>query len=75
MEILSPSEVVEDIQEKVDKYLQAGVALVWVVDPVFRTVMVYRPDQEPESFNVNERLSGEPHLPGFDIAVAEIFEN
>jgi hypothetical protein len=37
-------------------------------------VTVYRPGTEPELFNVRQELSGEPHLPGFRVPVARLFE-
>lgn len=73
VEILSPSTTLEEINEKVDEYLAVGVPLIWLVDPYRRTVQVLRPGTEPESFNVNQELSGEPHLPGFRVAVARLF--
>jgi Uma2 family endonuclease len=73
VEILSPSDTHEDIHEKVDLYLRSGVALVWVVDPHDKTVLTYRGEAQPELVNIKQHLSGEPHLPGFHIAVAEIF--
>lgn len=75
VEILSPSDQHEDVAEKVQEYLDAGVPLVWVIDPYFRTVIVYRPGAEPELFNTQKGLTAEPHLPGFKIQVAEIFES
>lgn len=73
VEILSPSDKQEDIQDKVAEYLKAGVNLVWVVDPVFQTVTVYRPDAPPAMFNNTQELSGGEHLPGFRAAVADFF--
>jgi len=73
VEILSPSNTVEEVNEKLQEYLSVGVPLVWVVDPKFRTVTVYRPGAEPEMFNTTQQLSGEPHLPGFVVPVASIF--
>jgi Uma2 family endonuclease len=73
VEILSPSDQHEDISEKVQAYLDAGVKLVWVADPVFRTICVYRPDAAPVLFNDTQELTAEPHLPGFRAAVAELF--
>ena len=73
VEILSPSNLHGEMVDKIRAYLKAGVPLVWVVDPSFRTVIVYRPDGEPELFNVHQELSGGPHLPGFRTAVAGIF--
>ncbi len=73
VEILSPNDTVEEINDKVDEYLAAGVPLVWLVDPHHRTVEVHRPDGEPELFNVRQEISAEPHLPGFRVPVAQIF--
>jgi Uma2 family endonuclease len=74
VEILSPNDVLEEIHEKIAAYLSAGVPLVWVVNPYDRTVRVYRPDAQPQLFNIEQELSGEPQLPGFHVSVARIFE-
>jgi Uma2 family endonuclease len=73
VEILSPNDVLEEVNEKVDEYLEAGVALVWVIDPHRRTVLICRPKEEPELVNVRQDLTAEPHLPGFRVRVAELF--
>lgn len=73
VEILSPSNLHGEMVGKIRAYLDAGVSLVWLVDPDFRTVIVYRPDGAPEMFNVHQELSGGPHLPGFKTAVARVF--
>lgn len=75
VEILSPSDKQEDILDKVRDYLDCGVKLIWVVEPVFRTVTVYRPDAAPVLFNADQDLSGEPHLPGFCVRVADVFSH
>jgi Uma2 family endonuclease len=74
VEILSPNDTLEDVHEKIDTYLAAGVPVIWIIDPHDRTVRVYRPGAEPELFNVRQELSGEPHLPGFRVPVARLFE-
>ena len=73
VEILSPSDTLDEISEKIDDYLAAGVALVWIINPHDQTVTIYRANAEPELVNVRQELSGEPHLPGFRVAAAEIF--
>ena len=73
VEILSPNDTQAEINEKVDEYLAAGVPLIWVVNPHDRTVLVYRPNAEPELVNVQQELSGEPHLPGFRLPAARVF--
>lgn len=74
VEILSPSNTQEEMTDKIREYLAAGVALVWVIDPIFCTVQVYRPDAKPVLFNDDQELTGDPHLPGFRVLVARLFE-
>ena len=73
IEILSPHDQVEEIEEKVDTYLDVGVQAVWVVNPYRKTVLVARPGQEPVLFNIDQELIAEPYLPGFRVRVASIF--
>ncbi len=73
-EILSPSDTIEDINEKIDAYLAARVSIIWIIDPYRRTITVHRPDSVPKLFNVRDELSAEPHLPGFRVPVARLFE-
>ena len=73
VEVLSPSDQHRDIVEKIELYLAAGVPLVWVIDPDLRVVHVHRPNEEPVSYNIRQQLTAEPHLPGFQIAVADLF--
>jgi len=74
VEILSPSDTIEDVNEKIDAYLAARVPLIWIIDPYRRTVTVYQPDCKPKLFNVGDELTAEPYLPGFRIPVARFFE-
>jgi Uma2 family endonuclease len=73
VEILSPNDTQDEINDKIDDYLAAGVALVWVIDPHHRTVEIFMQGAEPELVNVRGELSGEPHLPGFRIPVSQLF--
>lgn len=73
VEILSPTDRQESIDEKIAVYRDANVPLIWIIDPVLKTVLVLRKDDEPVMFNVRQELSGEPELPGFLVLVAEIF--
>lgn len=74
VEILSPSDTVEHLQTKIDTYRDAGVPQVWVLDPHFRTVTVYRPTGEPVMLNATHQLDGGTDLPGFSVAVARLFD-
>ena len=74
VEILSPNDYQEQIHEKTREYLQAGVPIVWVIDPDDQTVKVYRSGVPAESFNITHRLPEHPAMPGFAPTVAELFE-
>jgi Uma2 family endonuclease len=73
VEILSPSDKQEEIDEKISLYLESGVAVVWIVNPRFKTVTVYRPDAEPALFHKDQTIDAEPHLPGFRAVVGKFF--
>ena len=63
-----------NINEKIDAYLAAKVSIIWIIDPYRRTITVHHPDSVPKLFNVRDELSAEPHLPGFRVPVARLFE-
>lgn len=71
VEVLSPSDTQEDIDNCVDEYLACGVAVVWVVHA--KTVMAYRPDGPTLAFDARETITAEPHLPRFSCPVADFF--
>lgn len=73
VEVLSPSNRPSAILEKVAQYLEAGVQLVWIVDPDREAVTIYRPDGEVRVLGVGDVLEGEDALPGFRLDVARIF--
>jgi Uma2 family endonuclease len=73
VEIVSPTDRAGEINAKVRRYLQAGVEMVWVVNPRQRTITVFRPDAATETLAGDDILSGDPVLPGFHIPVARCF--
>jgi Uma2 family endonuclease len=74
VEVLSPSNSAVEIHEKVVDYLTAGTRLVWVVDPHTRTVIVYGSRDESRLLTLGDDLEGGEILPGFRIAIADLFE-
>ena len=74
VEVVSPSDKVYDVLEKVLEYLDAGTQMVWVVEPIFKTVTVYRSPNNIKILTLNDILTGEEVVEGFQCTVAEIFE-
>jgi len=74
VEVISPTDKYSDVDAKVDLYRADGVRLIWVVDPQRRKVAVYTPESEaPVIYRPGSVLSGGDVLPGFTLAVEDIF--
>lgn len=73
VEVLSPTDRVRDMRAKVALYQEAGVPLVWVVDPQAQTVTVCALGQEPLTLTAADPLDGGEVLPDFQMTVADLF--
>ena len=73
VEVLSPSDSLREARDKVAMYLAAGVRLVWLVDPLEQTVIVFRPDAAPETLDATMTIDGGDVLPGFSTPIAAMF--
>ena len=73
VEVVSPGDRVEEVDEKVVDWLAAGARGVWIVNPKLRTVTCYRSLTEVTMLTENDELDGEEIVPGFRCPVAEIF--
>jgi Uma2 family endonuclease len=74
IEVISPNDSYIDVDAKIHEYLDAGVRLVWVINPDNRTVKVYRQDdRRPIELTEGDRLDGGDVLPGFTCAVTDVF--
>jgi Uma2 family endonuclease len=75
VEVLSPSDAVGDIQQKVRDYLDAGARLIWLIAPESRTATVYRADGSARLLRDPDTLDGEDVLPGLSIRLSDLFED
>jgi Uma2 family endonuclease len=77
IELVSPSDLknqrYEDLQAKMQEYLDNGVQLGWLIEPSAKTVEIYRPGKQVEILNNPRTLSGENVLSGFILDLSEIF--
>lgn len=72
VEVLSPSDRLANALGKVSLYLQAGVQVVWLVDPVKRTILLFTGDAYPVTLEEGDMLDGGDILPGFSMLVADL---
>ena len=75
VEVVSPSNRAADVEDKVQDYLDGGVRLVVLVYPIPRTVVLHRPDRPPELFEEGDELDLDEGLPGFRLALADLFRD
>ena len=73
VEVVSPSNSLVEMHDKVLTYLEVGVPMVLVLEPKRRTVTVHTPDRLARTLVVGEVLDGGDVLPGFSVPVADLF--
>ena len=74
VEILSPSDTIENIQRKLDWFAECEVPVAWVLNPYQRTVAIHRPGVPPVTLNEQQELDGGAELPGFRVPVGRLFD-
>ncbi len=73
VEVLSPNDVAVELELKLDDYRSACVPLVWVVVPDLRMVRVHPLGGPMTELRNGDTLTGGDVLPGFVVAVADLF--
>jgi Uma2 family endonuclease len=72
VEVISPNDVAYLVIEKIHEYREAGFPLVWLVDPLDLTVMVYPTPGKQYVLTEDDQISVGPALPGFVCRVADL---
>jgi Uma2 family endonuclease len=72
-EVISPGNTTGEMQRKLRDYFDAGVRLVWYVDPKSRTVTVYTSVDQSSVLTVEDTLDGGDVLPGFELPLVDLF--
>lgn len=74
VEIRSPDQTLAELTSKIQEYLDAGTRLAWLVDPRSQTIRVQEPARAPRVLEVGDVLDGGDVVPGFRLALKELFE-
>ncbi|TRU88499.1 MAG: Uma2 family endonuclease [Microcystis novacekii Mn_MB_F_20050700_S1D] len=67
IELRSHTDSLSQLQAKMQEYLDSGLRLGWLIDPISQQVAIYRQNQEVEILPLPTTLSGEDVLPGFTL--------
>lgn len=74
IELRSPSDSLRSLRAKMREYIENGVQLGWLINPITRRVYVYRPNLPVEQLENPATISGDPILPGFTLDLSKIWE-
>ena len=74
IEVVSPTDLAEDLTQKVKQYLAAGSKAVWVFYPKTREVQVFHADGGSFVRREHETLEDPDLLPGFSLDLKAVFE-
>ena len=73
VELLSRTDRLETIKDKMQEYIDNGAQLGWLIDPRERNVYVYRLGEEIVCLSDPETISGDPVLPNFELDVRKLW--
>ena len=74
VEVLSKSNTKAEMERKLHDYFEAGVELVWSIDPWTHTAKVYTSPEQVTEVDEDGLLDGGEVLPGFQISLTDLFE-
>ena len=73
IELMSPTDDLVELQQKMLEYKSCGVKLGWLINPDNKEVEIYRPDVEKEILSNPNSLSGDEILSNLTVDLSEIF--
>jgi Uma2 family endonuclease len=74
IELMSPSDRRRPSEEKMAEWIDAGVALGWLIDPFNKTVDIFRADGSRQTVLKPESIHGEGPLSSFTLHLTRIWE-
>ena len=74
MELRSPSHSLAQLRRKMARWIDGGVEVAWLVDPVARKVEIYRRGDEPKkTISDSLSISGDGPVEGFILQLEEVW--
>lgn len=73
VELVSVSQDVESLEDKITEFIENGCRLAWLVDPYEKMTHVYSPKVAVEKIPFDRELHGGQVLEGFKIRLSNIF--
>lgn len=67
IELMSPSDRLKSLKQKMTKWIENVVKLAWLIDPKNQETFIYSEDGTVDKVSFDNKLSGENILPGFEL--------
>ncbi len=74
LELMSPTDDLELLQDKMREYIDCGIRLGWLINPDAKQVEIYRQGQKTEVLDNPQTLSGEDIMPNLSVSLEAIFD-
>jgi Uma2 family endonuclease len=74
VEVVSPTDMMEEVLEKVEEYFVAGVQQVWLVHPRFRRIDVFEDIEKMVRYTGEAVITCPNIILGFELNLKELFE-
>jgi Uma2 family endonuclease len=73
IELRSPSDNLADLQAKMEMWIANGAEVAWLIDPLEKAVVIYRPGEQPEVLAQPTSVQGTGPIAGFELVLARIW--
>ena len=73
IELRSPSDRLPELQAKMQMWIANGAEVAWLVDPLRKTVEVYRPGREAEVLEGGSAVEGDGPVAGFVLELGRVW--
>lgn len=74
VELRSQTDRLSELTAKMEEYIANGAQLGWLIDPLERSVHIYKPSAEPQLLAAPQEVSGDPVLKGFVLELDSIWD-
>jgi Uma2 family endonuclease len=73
IEVRSETDRLPDLQAKMEMWIANGAEVAWLIDPLEKSVTIYRPGQQPEVLTQPTSVQGTGPIAGFELVLARIW--
>jgi Uma2 family endonuclease len=74
IELRSPSDNLSDLYKKMEQWIVNGAEVAWLIDPIEKSITIYRPGDEPEHLALPTSVQGTGPIAGFELVMSRVWE-